>query len=929
MMPAANPTSSSLAATSASPPMLAPTTPGVHAKDQHSVHRQGKKRGNDFGVPNGQRAGPSPSFSVGIPAASSQLPTPQHSPITPDTNVLTRQLDHALAVTNPQTYSMVDEFRIARLLEACKDNDVFFIVTHVIFCAWSCDQHHTVLSQLGLNQSHVFGLMTLQHFLHSNQGLSQEVAAVLSRFPMSLHLYLGGTSPQALVLAGQVNRVKRFLSTLQQNWTTIWSLFSQREWPPCPIQIKHSLQLRSVTLEKCVYMYFVTMRPTDPRWFMIAMRLFDQALKDPAQTPLSVDELGTVDESQLSKSANDFYKKYCINLGNFRSGQYQHLPGQPLQLQGQPLQRPGQPLQRPGYPLQLSGQPLQPQEHPLQPQLQPPGRPLQPPGQSLQLQGENTQVSALASSRVGQQSPVHVMQQAGHLINQQAGVGWPQVRILPNVARPIRSSHSHVAQLPLREHQNQAPSTNTVTTTAHSIENPYRLSGQFLPVNQYTNHQPHFYTFSQSQEGPNSCVQAQVGAQMPQTTSTGMTQEEVPHDLLFWRDGNFTLPVFAVPDPDRYALHQAHLRTPTMDKVDPVARINQTKWYQYVETIISRSKTLDVDSPMAQWTFEVPEQYWARKTQGEEVIGDSFTKHRKIVNGSTQFRLKSIGSDKKQTVQEISMSEYSTRPTQWPPHLSASVNGDMGIDFRRKVHYSTDLPTDVTDVLQKGVNEVVVCINFDPGDRPMSYLMAIEVISVAHREAIRAMVGQADAAEVVASIVATLRPTPGAGDDEDLVVAQTSISIDLVDPFMSCIWSTPTRSKACRHRECFDLDAYLDGRTDQGGVTNPDQWKCPICKKDARPQMLVVDGFLSNVRKDLEAVGKLDTRAIIVSREGTWEIKPESSTQAKKRFKNSTQTPDSHTHRAGTPEELSRVAGEPSPTTKPEPDILVILDDDD
>ena len=54
-----------------------------------------------------------------------------------------------------------------------------------------------------------------------------------------------------------------------------------------------------------------------------------------------------------------------------------------------------------------------------------------------------------------------------------------------------------------------------------------------------------------------------------------------------------------------------------------------------------------------------------------------------------------------------------------------------------------------------------------------------------------------------------------------------------------------------------------------------DEWRCPLCKADARPQSLVVDGFLVEVRAKLAERGLLGTRSIIVEADGSWKPKAE------------------------------------------------------
>jgi hypothetical protein len=105
---------------------------------------------------------------------------------------------------------------------------------------------------------------------------------------------------------------------------------------------------------------------------------------------------------------------------------------------------------------------------------------------------------------------------------------------------------------------------------------------------------------------------------------------------------------------------------------------------------------------------------------------------------------------------------------------------------------------------------------------------------------------------------------------------ESNLTINLFDPFSaSKICDIPVRSKACLHNDCFDLDTFLDTRRRKGDVSVPDGWRCPICNADARPNHLIVDGFLEEVKKQLDAQNLSNTRAIIVQQDGSWIPKPE------------------------------------------------------
>lgn len=61
----------------------------------------------------------------------------------------------------------------------------------------------------------------------------------------------------------------------------------------------------------------------------------------------------------------------------------------------------------------------------------------------------------------------------------------------------------------------------------------------------------------------------------------------------------------------------------------------------------------------------------------------------------------------------------------------------------------------------------------------------------------------------------------------------------------------------------------------EGWASSVDDWRCPICRGDARPGELVCDGWLVDVRKQLEKQGKLGARGVVVEFGGSWRVKEE------------------------------------------------------
>ena len=342
----------------------------------------------------------------------------------------------------------------------------------------------------------------------------------------------------------------------------------------------------------------------------------------------------------------------------------------------------------------------------------------------------------------------------------------------------------------------------------------------------------------------------------------------------FHPDPNFNLPQAAIPEPQRIALHQAGLASPVYHKMTEFdGNEVGTRYYQFIDDIIQLPQLLTKDSDLIRWKVRIPSEIWARRTMTLPAVGEFSFKERNVSNGDSQFRLKSILFDPQEGQTQPTLSEFCSQPVRWPKCLSVTINGVEGVvDFRRKPHWGVDLSTDITELLEEGENEVVIGAIFSAQETAYRFLMAIEILCVADHSSVLRMPTRIPAAESLAAITNALKKQSNA--DDDLIIEQREMSIDLVDPFMSIIWEIPVRGKACVHRECFDLSAFLLSRTSrvaESGLNSPDKWHCPICKSDCRPPMLVVDVFLVDVRSTLVQNDQLHAKAIIVQADGSWE----------------------------------------------------------
>ena len=376
------------------------------------------------------------------------------------------------------------------------------------------------------------------------------------------------------------------------------------------------------------------------------------------------------------------------------------------------------------------------------------------------------------------------------------------------------------------------------------------------------------------------------------------------------------------PNPHLVALHQAHLRSPkylTLNMKgleDPSVRL-----YSVPVGFALEPQFLGPSIPFYSWTFDFPandRQQLAVNTVPPNpctYIGKHLV--RRVHDGTLLYRLRCLQAP--DSLESVTESSWVNQEIVWPSCCFISCN-NAHLEIRRKMHYGKDLPLDLTPFLLQGKNNVVVAmIRNGEETTTQLYALAIEKIELMSEDRLRTLPKVLPASEALDTIKSSLSQPPG--NDDDIEVVDAHLSIDLTDPFMATIWDTPVRGRACTHRECFDLDTFLKTRKsrskdDPGAPTSPDEWKCPICGKDARPQSLYLDGFLEEVKKELERRGTLqDTKAILVRANGTWNAKTETRQ-------------DRRSSEIGTrpSEQPKKVDGTPVPTSRGQ-SVVIELDD--
>lgn len=323
-----------------------------------------------------------------------------------------------------------------------------------------------------------------------------------------------------------------------------------------------------------------------------------------------------------------------------------------------------------------------------------------------------------------------------------------------------------------------------------------------------------------------------------------------------------------VPIPSRFGLHQAHLRSPVLLVADLT-----TPSYYFWQGFVHKPQRLEhANTAIEKLSFFLSAKELAMIANAMPTFpGNADTrlideKHKTIRLRCVKWPAESAPED----------GPWAVADNSWVPHAYFTLNG-VPLELRKKVHYGKDRPADLTGLVREGENvlEVSVMSNSDDTNH-RNYLVAVEVLGIMTRATIKRWCKNNTLSSDVVLNNIRRKLMPSATDDDDIVLVESTLNITLRDPFSaSKICDMPVRGTACLHNECFDLDTFLETRPKKGDVTVADQWRCPICKADARPTTLVVDGFLVEVREELERKGLLDTRAIIVSQDGSWKPKPE------------------------------------------------------
>lgn len=334
------------------------------------------------------------------------------------------------------------------------------------------------------------------------------------------------------------------------------------------------------------------------------------------------------------------------------------------------------------------------------------------------------------------------------------------------------------------------------------------------------------------------------------------------------------------PNPNRLAIHQAYLRDPINRFIsgDGTA-VSETELLPHMTSFFMKPKILRQEDGAVTESISLSGDELNRRAsyrgqgKGERLL-------RTVKEGSQTYRLRCI----KTPQSAVGLNEHSwcVAETAWPTAIYVHIN-NIELFPRRKIHNTRDLPVDITLVLQEGLNKIEVNFILGPAEQKnFTYAVAVEVLTFRSLAPAKALAQPLPAAESQKRIQAKLALKPDEDGDE-LSIVSDDLKVSLVDPYTARIFAVPVRGRHCDHTECFDHETFLGTRLLKSGFQSAIEadWKCPICGRDARPQNLIVDEFLADVRNQLERTNQYESaRALKIRADGTWDVVTDNDTSS-------------------------------------------------
>ncbi|KAL4819204.1 hypothetical protein BDW67DRAFT_155466 [Aspergillus spinulosporus] len=751
----------------------------------------------------------------------------------------------------------VEAPRLQLLDYALTHQDLIFLALHQVYCLDSYDSAQ--LKNLpGLGPEHVKGLYFVRNLLVDNQRVAPNFLQWCVNFPSPLSELLKDWKYHI-----QFQRMLRLLADLVTQWPIFEDIVRTKGHPPLMDDLR-SLGVLSMTLQFNIFLSLSRRIPgvkAEGSLREIFLRDFDYFMRRLSE-PISIDQRRRENEEIVSMyyAAIAAARRDSVGAGLPRIAGVAHGVSRPGQTVPTPVSAPPN--------LQL----VQHHSPHMQLQFAAGGHNDMAPASA---RGLGATPSVLPGQSVLQQPDA---QQRGSEPQALSAQGiLPIVATTPQVTMP-RESHQGrlVQQYPQQPPRSQSQPQFRQPEQLQQLQQPQRTRPQNKRLVQGLPPQ------SQMIEGHRTQSPNLQYATLLQTQPRQLQQQQARQP--FWTPllppPNAPPVINTRPNPNRLAIHQAYLRDPINRFISGDGTgVSETELLPHMTSFFMKPKILRQEDGAVKESISLSRDELNRRAfyrgqgKGERML-------RTIKEGSQTYRLRCIKTPKS----AASLNEHSwcVAETAWPTAIYVHIN-NIELFPRRKIHNTRDLPVDITLVLQEGLNKIEVNFILGPAEQKnFTYAVAVEVLTFRSLAPAKALAQPLPAAESQKRIQAKLALKPDEYGDE-LSIVSDDLKVSLVDPYTARIFAVPVRGRHCDHTECFDHETFLGTRLLKSGFQSAIEadWKCPICGRDARPQNLIVDEFLANVRNQLERTNQYEgARALKIRADGTWDVVTDNDTSS-------------------------------------------------
>ena len=834
--------------------------------------------------------GSSSEDPVTSPLATAALPSQNHqchAAASPSRNEM-HQFAQTLAqriqlVANlpNRTGSHVERPRLELLREACEKSDHFYLTLHQLFCL----DHQIRKSNAqipSLNEMHRRGLDVVSFLLVSNDEMVQDAVAWFSVFPLPWRK-LPSTSAHAKVL--------RCLEKMASSWTELRFQCRKRKHPPLVDELVVLFSVESFLFQQIIFRAVLrdiwSNKTNICNCFLIAEGVFNRdynSVMDRLQSGKTTIELAKFYQQTVIKE----YQQVLESHG-------QHTPAgstagiaAPVQQRRQsrlaPAQNRSNDRDKSQHEYNQNGQsPLTLDLHTVQRHnLSAASGPVPIITQGNQASRNGSlvgQSQALASNSFSSPQTGNFTQSPTTFWNPFSPEGFIDTPWQPNRLQQQRERRTSSTAGTFRN----APDSTTPNQRAPHVvpsnvpgNTPMHQLQQAVGPQQQSNHQMPSSTSANPGVRPQPEVRRSLSNRASETTIPILSPHASIHPSPSLPNHANPAPFIrsyppppAHPNPATSALHQAHLRSPTLSYLDLNKKPSSiAKYYRIIKHVNMPPEGLDCNNRHVNWEFSVTKElmeWFAHDAPSS--YGAPPT--RAVMPGSWLCRIRCISLKDKSRMP--SQSEWAVSDNVWPGSTAIVLNG-IALDIRKKTHHGKDLPIDVTRYIKTGQNSLSTAVIGFEKDSTNRYAIGVEFIQVIDEQQFKIEIKTLPSLEARKRILDQSKNT-----DPDIEIIQSQKVLDLTDPFTARIFDVPVRGINCHHNQCFDHDTFLQTRTAKvpGEPCGPDEFRCPICGQDARPQSLMIDAFFVEVRMALKAKDRLDVKAVTLRESGDWDIKEE------------------------------------------------------